>query len=101
MTVLSCAACGHRLTGELLERRHGAGTFRRGPDGYQLDPADHPGTAPHPSSSRRNGCCGLDGMDGPNLVCGGCGAEVGTEQSDCWTGRSTVLSATATTPLGA
>jgi hypothetical protein len=30
------------------------------------------------------GCCGLDGMDGPNRACP-CGAEVGTERSDCWT----------------
>lgn len=34
--------------------------------------------------TRLSGCCGLDGVDGPNRVCG-CGAEVGTERSDCWT----------------
>lgn len=34
--------------------------------------------------SRLNGCCGLAGCDGPNRVCA-CGAEVGTEMSDCWT----------------
>jgi hypothetical protein len=34
--------------------------------------------------SRLNGCCGLDGCDGPNRVCS-CGAEIGTEMSDCWT----------------
>lgn len=34
--------------------------------------------------SRLNGCCGLDGCDGPNRICG-CGTEVGTESSDCWT----------------
>ncbi|WP_120501224.1 hypothetical protein [Roseovarius sp. EL26] len=34
--------------------------------------------------ARLNGCCGLDGCDGPNRVCS-CGAEVGTEMSDCWT----------------
>jgi hypothetical protein len=33
---------------------------------------------------RLNGCCGFDGLDGPNQVCR-CGAEVGTLQSDCWT----------------
>ncbi|MGC4811259.1 hypothetical protein ACLQ29_12120 [Micromonospora sp. DT228] len=38
----------------------------------------------HPDRGRRNGCCGLDGTDGPNLVCG-CGAEIATESSDCWT----------------
>lgn len=30
------------------------------------------------------GCCGSDGMDGPNRRCA-CGAVVGTETSDCWT----------------
>jgi hypothetical protein len=40
----------------------------------------------HPDPSRRNGCCGLDGTDGPNLVCN-CGNEIGTESSDCWTAR--------------
>lgn len=40
------------------------------------------GYAPQPG--RCNGCCGLDGMDGPNRICR-CGAEIGTERSDCWT----------------
>jgi hypothetical protein len=31
-----------------------------------------------------NGCCGSDGMDGPNRACV-CGAVVATEWSDCWT----------------
>ena len=35
---------------------------------------------------RLNGCCGLDGLDGPNQLCA-CGAEVGTLQTDCWTPR--------------
>jgi len=34
--------------------------------------------------SRLNGCCGLDGCDGPNQICV-CGAEVGIRLSDCWT----------------
>ena len=33
---------------------------------------------------RLNGCCGLDGCDGPNRICE-CEAFVGTEKSDCWT----------------
>jgi hypothetical protein len=33
---------------------------------------------------RLNGCCGLDGQDGPNLVCEKCGDDVATEYSDCW-----------------
>ena len=54
---------------------------------YWLTPRDlldHVGYSPIPT--RHQGCCGLDGMDGPNRVCA-CGAEVGTEQSDCWTGQ--------------
>jgi len=38
----------------------------------------------HPDLTRLNGCCRLDGLDGPNLVCEGCGAEIATEQNDCW-----------------
>ena len=38
----------------------------------------------HPDHHRLKGCCGLDGCDGPNLVCA-CGAEIATESSDCWT----------------
>jgi hypothetical protein len=33
-----------------------------------------------------NGCCGIDGMDGINTFCSN-GHEIGTECSDCWTGR--------------
>jgi hypothetical protein len=36
--------------------------------------------------SRLNGCCGLDGADGPNQLCN-CGAEIGTLKTDCWTAR--------------
>jgi hypothetical protein len=33
---------------------------------------------------RVNGCCGLDGCDGPNMVCANCGIEVATAKLDCW-----------------
>ena len=36
------------------------------------------------SVGKDNGCCGSDGMDGPNRACA-CGAVVATEWSDCWT----------------
>jgi hypothetical protein len=39
-----------------------------------------------PDLNRRNGCCGLDGRGGPNLVCT-CGTEFATESSDCYTAR--------------
>ncbi|WP_141722282.1 hypothetical protein [Micromonospora haikouensis] len=56
-----------------------------GPRGTILvNPNDVHGLGPHPDPSRRKGCCRLDGLDGPNLVCRGCGSEVATEQSDCW-----------------
>ena len=31
-----------------------------------------------------HGCCGLDGLDGPNVLCEN-GHEVGLKRSDCWT----------------
>lgn len=34
--------------------------------------------------ARLMGCCGLDGCNGPNIICA-CGAGIGTETSDCWT----------------
>lgn len=33
---------------------------------------------------RLNGCCDLDGCDGPNMVCANCGSEVATAKLDCW-----------------
>jgi len=35
-------------------------------------------------SGVRNGCCGPDGVDGPNFSCA-CGNVLGTEWGDCWT----------------
>lgn len=32
-----------------------------------------------------SGCCDLDGMDGPNIVCKNCKHYVGTKINDCWT----------------
>lgn len=56
-----------------------------GPRGTILvHPQDVLGLRHHTDASRLNGCCRLDGLDGPNLVCAGCGAEIATEQSDCW-----------------
>jgi hypothetical protein len=52
--------------------------------------ADLVSTKHHPDYRRLNGCCGLDGLDGPNLVCDN-GHEVGTESSDCWTAHAAVL----------
>lgn len=52
---------------------------------FWLNPADVAGRVRDTTNRcRLNGCCGLDGMNGPNQQCA-CGAEVGTLQSDCWT----------------
>ncbi len=50
--------------------------------------ADLVGTHHHPH--RLAGCCGLDGLDGPNLLCVN-GHEIGTEKSDCWMPHAAVL----------
>lgn len=47
------------------------------------------------SPRRMSGCCGPSGIDGPNLLCGGCEAEVGTESSDCWLPHQVVLKSDA------
>ena len=39
----------------------------------------------YPDPKRHSGCCGEDGFDGPNRICG-CGEAVATVVSDCWTG---------------
>lgn len=39
----------------------------------------------HPDRRRSSGCCGHDGLDGPNLICPECGNEVATLRDDCWT----------------
>jgi hypothetical protein len=36
------------------------------------------------SLHRLNGCCDLDGCDGPNMVCETCRLEVATAKLDCW-----------------
>jgi len=45
-------------------------------------------------SGASTGCCGLDGLDGPNQLCA-CGAEVATEHSDCRAPHAVVFLRTA------
>src|SRR5437867_13336817 len=52
--------------------------------------SDLVGTQHHSDSHRLAGCCGLDGMDGPNLLCAN-GHEIGTEKSDCWMPHAALL----------
>jgi len=57
---------------------------------FVVNLADLVGTRPSPDGRRLSGCCGRDGLDGPNLVCVN-GHEVGTEKSDCWMPHAAVL----------
>ena len=57
---------------------------------FVVNLADLVGTKHHSDDHRLNGCCGLDGLDGPNLICTN-GHEVGTEKSDCWMPHAAVL----------
>ena len=45
----------------------------------------------------RNGCCGPDGLDGPNLACA-CGTTLGTELGDCWQAHYVALTAVYAAP---
>jgi hypothetical protein len=69
------------------------GTFKVNFDGSLLilHPDDVPGAVLHSDARRLNGCCGLAGQDGPNLVCSGCGVEAATKESDCWTDNLVAL----------
>jgi len=58
--------------------------------GVVVNLSDLVGTKHHSDSHRLAGCCGLDGLDGPNLVCPN-GHEIGTEKSDCWMPHAAVL----------
>ncbi|MDI3403743.1 hypothetical protein [Streptomyces cavernicola] len=60
-------------------------------DGVILAKADLRNTRTTTRRGRVNGCCGLDGCDGPNLECAQCGNFVATEQSDCWTAQQIAL----------
>lgn len=116
MTIFRCAMCRWPLTNEVApgeaiqgpERwgahaiaspRMAAGTFKVNFDGSLLilHPDDLPGAARHSDSRRLAGCCGAAGQDGPNLVCGGCGVDVATKESDCWTDNLVALSTAAVT----
>ena len=103
-TVFKCVACNVTLTvplseldaRSLLSNTDGVDYLPRGfyvvcdDDYYSLAQGqylvnlkDLVNTKPHRDKRRRNGCCGLDGCDGVNTLCGN-GHEIGTERSDCW-----------------
>jgi hypothetical protein len=66
------------------------------PRGCVVHPDDVLGVEQTPNRSRWSGCCGQDGRTGMNVVCAGCGAEVATQQSDCFTQNQVVLDFDAT-----
>jgi hypothetical protein len=49
-----------------------------------INPADAIGVLSSGDPRRNSGCCGHDGLDGPNLLCRGCRSEVATLRDDCW-----------------
>ncbi|MGW2255576.1 hypothetical protein ACWCXH_36230 [Kitasatospora sp. NPDC001660] len=119
VTVFTCATCDNPLTVGLRKARpaavgqrtgrHRIGTPRMAQGTYApsrdssfflLHPDDLPGARRHPDPGRRNGCCGLDGQDGPDPVCAGCGAEVATKESDCWTQHLVALMPSAVRVAG-
>lgn len=49
-----------------------------------INPADAIGLLSSDDPVRNSGCCGHDGLDGPNLLCRSCRNEVATLRDDCW-----------------
>ncbi|GAA4390479.1 hypothetical protein GCM10023088_66420 [Actinomadura verrucosospora] len=96
MPHLACAHCTRRLTTEIELTEAARGDVPGQPylprgayvssweGGFVVNCDDIVGAVRHPDQARSAGCCGPTGLDGPNLVCSGCGREVGTEESDCW-----------------
>ncbi len=101
---LACKKCGAVLTADLAplpdsSRLHEVDGEPRIPKGYfhiAMIGSDYEETgsiivhlddltgADHAKDGRPyNGCCGIDGCDGLNLVCPA-GHDVATEHSDCW-----------------
>jgi hypothetical protein len=106
MTTIHCAGCGQALTRSLELSEHirsddmALSTYYIDPEPWLeigeveriLDPAGaivvHPEhrllTALVNIDGHSYGCCGLDGLDGPNQACSKCGRVVGTARTDCW-----------------
>ncbi|MER7582528.1 hypothetical protein [Kitasatospora sp. NPDC097691] len=122
MEVFTCEGCGTALTtplsrvafplyaGHIYGNGHpmpvlmDAGTYAadRGPTGAPgpvvIAPGDAVGTVLIPE--RNAGfCCGLDGGEGPNLACAGCGREVATRVDDCSLWQATWLERAAVRPV--
>jgi hypothetical protein len=111
-----CKECGARLSEELRladgsERNTEDGKayvargatiqnddsfFHQNVGGYVANVEDVLHTRLTEAANRLNGCCGLDGMDGPNLLCDQCGAEVAIKKTDCWMPHCVIFEPAAT-----
>jgi hypothetical protein len=101
IAVFECRRCHAALTGPLgmladakpLSQKKGTSMVPPGhywpvPEGgefagqFAVSLTDQVGIGYHADTRRLMGCCGPNGLQGRNRVCG-CGYEVGTERSDC------------------
>jgi hypothetical protein len=73
------------------------GSYFRGSSGeYIVHPDDILHVRLALNGKHLNGCCGLDGCDGPSLLCDVCGAYVATKMTDCWQPHCVVFDKTTT-----
>jgi hypothetical protein len=114
---LACRNCTIRLSNDLQpisqserDEAHGAdflplgkviqedGTYFRGRSGvYVVNLGDVVNVQLTSDSHRLNGCCGLDGCDGPNLQCESCKTYIATKMTDCWQPHCIVFDPATTT----
>ena len=104
---LQCRQCGSRLSGAMDAFNEGtpicledgtplipkgmiAKSSKLEKAGFEWSNVDESDWIIHPEDLSnikpegiRNGCCGPDGCDGPNVACK-CGNILGTEFGDCW-----------------
>src|SRR5262245_47757162 len=101
---ISCKKCGQRLSNDVAIAADGVRSETDGSDyiplglayledgdfwpkhrgSWCLNSRDATNLVRTSNPGRLNGCCDLDGLDGPNMVCTGCGKEVATAKLDCW-----------------
>jgi hypothetical protein len=101
---IGCKQCGARLSEELRVAANNQSNtedgkayvargvtiqnddsfFHQNAGGYIANVEDVLRTRLTEDARRLAGCCGLDGMDGPNLLCDQCGTEVAIKKTDCW-----------------
>ena len=101
---IECQKCGTHLTSELgwvspserntkmgeqmLEKgsiTQEDGSYLQGIEGvYIANPDDAINVYLTPETIRVQGCCGLDGCNGPNLLCENCKTYIATKMTDCW-----------------